>query len=54
MASEYDSVSTAKLLEPPSFMGLNYGHGTPLTTLAGQGLYGAVLGGFPQLTSFLA
>jgi hypothetical protein len=54
MASEYDSVSTTKLLEPPGFMGLNYGHGTPLTTLAGQALYGAVLGGFPQLTSFLA
>ena len=51
MASEYDSVSTPKLLEPPGFMGLNYGHGTPLTTLAGQALYGAVLGGFPQLAS---
>lgn len=53
MASEYDSVSTAKLLEPPGFMGLNYGRGTPLTTLAGQALYGTVLGGFPQVTSFL-
>jgi hypothetical protein len=52
MASEYDVVSTPKLLEPPGFMGLNYGHGTPLTTLAGQGLYGAVLGGMPQLVSF--
>ena len=49
MASEYDNVSAAKLLEPPGFMALNYGHGTPLTTLAGQALYGAVLGGFPQL-----
>jgi hypothetical protein len=53
MASEYDSVSTSKLLEPPGFMGLNYGPGTPMTTLAGQALYGAILGGFPQLTSFL-
>jgi len=54
MASEYDTVSTPKLLEPPGFMALNYGHGTPLTTLAGHALYGAVLGGFPQLTLFLA
>ena len=37
-------------LEPPGFMGLNYGHRTPLTTLAGQAMYGAVLGGLPQMT----
>jgi PAS domain-containing protein len=30
-------------------MGLNYGHRTPLTTLAGQ--YGAVLGALPQIQS---
>jgi hypothetical protein len=36
-------------LEPPGFMGLNYGPRTPLTTLAGQALYGAALGGLPQL-----
>lgn len=29
-------------------MGFNYGHRTPMTTLVGQGLYGAVLGGLPQ------
>ena len=34
-------------------MGLNYGHRTPLTTLAGQALYGVVLGGLPQLSSAL-
>ena len=54
MASEYDTASTPKLLEPPGFMGLNYGQGTPLTTLAGQALYGTVLGGFPQLTGLFA
>jgi hypothetical protein len=49
MASEYDGASTTRQLEPPGFMGLNYGPRTPLTTLAGQALYGTVLGGLPQL-----
>src|SRR5829696_6259398 len=49
MASEYDGASTTRQLEPPGFMGLNYGPRTPLTTLAGQAVYGAVLGGLPQL-----
>ena len=53
MASEYDGASTIKQLEPPGFMALNYGGQTPLTTLVGQGLYGAVLGGFPQLAPLL-
>jgi hypothetical protein len=30
-------------------MGLNYGYGTPVTTLIGQTLYGLTLGGFLQL-----
>jgi hypothetical protein len=51
MASEYDGTSATRQLEPPGFMGLNYGHRTPLTTLAGQAVYGAVLGGPPQLQS---
>ncbi len=49
MASEYDGASVTRQLEPPGFMGLNYGPRTPLTTLAGQTVYGAVLGGLPQL-----
>ena len=49
MASEYDGASMTRQLEPPGFMGLNYGHRTPLTTIAGQAVYGAVLGGLPQL-----
>jgi hypothetical protein len=53
MASEYDGASAIKQLEPPGFMAVNYGHQTPLTTLAGQGLYGTVLGGFPQLAALL-
>ena len=47
MASEYDGASAIKKLEPPGFMALNYGSRTPLTTLVGQAIYGAVLGGFP-------
>jgi hypothetical protein len=53
MASEYDGASTIKQLEPPGFMALNYGGGTPLTTLVAQALYGGVLGGFPQLSVLL-
>ncbi len=49
MASEYEGASTTRQLEPPGFMGLNYGRRTPLTTLAGQAVYGAVLGGLAQL-----
>jgi hypothetical protein len=49
MASEYDGASVIRQLEPPGFMGLNYGRRTPLTTLLGQAVYGAVLGGFPQM-----
>lgn len=51
MASEYDGASMIKQLEPPGFMGLNYGYQTPLATLIAQGLYGAVLGGLPQLAA---
>jgi len=54
MASEYDGASAVKLLEPPGFMAMNYGHQTPLTTLVGQAMYGAVLGGFPQFAALLA
>jgi hypothetical protein len=54
MASEYDGASAVKLLEPPGFMAMNYGHQTPLTTLVGQAMYGAMLGGFTQFTALLA
>jgi hypothetical protein len=53
MASEYDGAPALRLLEPPGFMGLNYGPRTPLTTLAGQAAYGAVLGGLPQFQHVL-
>src|SRR3954470_19875390 len=49
MASEYHGVTEKRQLEPPGFLGMNYGMHTPLTTLLGQLVYGAVLGGFVQL-----
>ncbi len=46
VASEYDAPAAEPRLELPGFMGLNYGRQTPLTTLLGQTVYGAVLGAF--------
>ena len=53
MASEYDGATALRQLEPPGFMGLNYGPRTPLTTLAGQAVYGAVLGGMTEVQALL-
>jgi hypothetical protein len=49
MASEYHGVTDRRQLEPPGFMGLNYGHGTPLTTLLGQPFMAPRWVGFLQL-----
>ena len=49
MASDYHGVSSLRQLEPPGFMGVNYGYGTPAATLLAQITYGATLGGFLQL-----
>ena len=54
MASEYHGATTIRQLEPPGFLAMNYGYGTPLSTLLGQALYGATLGGFLQLHQGLA
>jgi hypothetical protein len=50
MATEHDGPPEGFRIEPPGFMGLNYGRRTPLTTLLGQTVYGATLGGFCQLS----
>ena len=50
MASDYDSFAARPVLEPPGFLGLNYGRGTPLSLLAAQILYGALIGGLPQIS----
>ena len=44
MANEYDGPTPTRMLEPPGFMGLNYGHRTPQTSVAAHLLFGLVLG----------
>jgi hypothetical protein len=49
LASEYHGATEIRQLQPPGFLGLNYGFRMPFTTLLAQVVYGAVLGGFAQL-----
>ena len=51
MASEHRSPEPTRQLEPPGFLALNYGRGTPLITLIAHVFYGAILGAFYHLTS---
>lgn len=44
MATEYDGPSYRRRLQPPGFLGLNYGYRTPLVTVLAHALYGAILG----------
>lgn len=46
MASDFTGPEPTAGLEPPGFMALNYGHTTPLVTLAAHMAYGAILGQF--------
>ena len=43
--------NTTPLLESPGFLMLNYGPQTPLATLVAHIAYGAIVGGFTQLTT---
>jgi hypothetical protein len=51
MASDFDAPVARPVLEPPGFLGLNYGEGTPLTMLVAQTVYGLLIGGLPQVRS---
>lgn len=44
LATEYDGPSASRRLEPPGFMGLNYGYRTPLVVLIAHMIYGMMLG----------
>lgn len=44
LATEYDGPTAARRLEPPGFMGLNYGYRTPLVVLIAHIVYGMMLG----------
>lgn len=44
MATNYDGPARSHRLEPPGFIGLNYGYRTPLTTMVAIAAYGTVIG----------
>lgn len=46
MANPSQGPTPTKQLQPPGFLALNYGKGTPFLTLVGHIIYGAVLGTF--------
>ena len=46
LATEYDGPTSIRRIEPPGFLGLNYGYRTLFTTLLGQVFYGMILGAF--------
>lgn len=49
MGTPLTSAPTVALLEPPGFLMLNYGPGTPVVTLAAHIGYGAIIGTFGSL-----
>jgi uncharacterized membrane protein YagU involved in acid resistance len=49
MANEQQGPSPTRQLQPPGFLGLNYGRRTPIATILAHLVYGAILGGFYQL-----
>lgn len=46
MSPEIQEPSELPMLEPPGFLALNYGRGTPIATVLAHALYGAILGAF--------
>ena len=50
MAAESHGPTATRSLQPPGFMALNYGYRTPLVSIAAHLAYGAILGGFYQLS----
>jgi hypothetical protein len=46
MATSFQGPTPTKQLEPPGFLALNYGKGTPLVTLLAHLVYGLILGIF--------
>ena len=49
MASEQRGPEPTPMLEPPGFLGLNYGRRTPLLLVGAHLIYGAIIGGFYQV-----
>jgi uncharacterized membrane protein YagU involved in acid resistance len=46
MGTGFDAAGSAPVLEPPGFMLLNYGRQTPVVTVVGHIVYGAIVGAF--------
>jgi uncharacterized membrane protein YagU involved in acid resistance len=46
MASEQRGPTPTRQLEPPGFLGLNYGYRTPLSVFVAHLLYGGIIGAF--------
>lgn len=46
MGTSFTAAGSAPLLEPPGFLMLNYGAGTPAVTLVAHVAYGAIVGAF--------
>jgi hypothetical protein len=44
MATEARGPDPTRLLEPPGFMALHYGYGTPVVTIIAHLMYGSILG----------
>jgi len=49
MASEQQGPEAHNMLEPPGFLALNYGGGTPVTVILSHSIFGAILGAFYHL-----
>jgi hypothetical protein len=49
MATERDGPTAIRQLEPPGFMGLNYGYRTPISVFLSHAAFGAILGSLYQL-----
>jgi hypothetical protein len=50
MASEDDGPTARRQLEPPGFLGLNYGIRTPVSVILSHAIFGAILGTFYRLS----
>jgi hypothetical protein len=46
MASEHDGPTAMRQLEPPGFLALNYGRGTPVSIAVSHVIFGIVIGAF--------
>jgi hypothetical protein len=46
MGTGFEAAGSTPMLEPPGFLLLNYGRQTPVVTVLGHVVYGAIVGGF--------